>query len=127
MNQQMKNKAFLLEYGNALSGIIRTPELLRQYTSDEVLIEHIVFFDSVFPKYEILVDEITADGNRVVIRGRLKGRHEGVFGNIQPTYKNVEFPLVVGYEIENRMIISHWLIADQMALMEQLGAIEAVS
>ena len=42
--------------------------------------------------------------------------------DIKPTYKNVEFPFVVGYEIENNMIISHWLIADQMVLMEQLGA-----
>jgi predicted ester cyclase len=39
----------------------------------------------------------------------------------------VEFNFVVGYEIENRMIISHWLIADQMALMEQLGGQEAVA
>ena len=127
MNLQMKNKEFILEYGNALSGHEKTPELLRRYTSDEILVEHIIFFDSVFPNYELMIDEMTADGNRVVIRARLTGRHEGVFGNIQPTYKNVNFNLVVGYEIKNRLIISHWLIADQMALMEQLGAVEAVS
>ena len=95
--------------------------------TDEVLIEHITFFDSVFPKYEMTIDEITADGNRVTVRSRLKGRHEGVFGDIKPTFRNVEMPFVVSYEIENRKIISHWLIADQMALMEQLGAAEPVS
>jgi predicted ester cyclase len=127
MNQQMQNKELFLEYMNALNGKRKTPELIRKYVSDEVLVEHIVFFDSVFPKYELLIDEMTAEGTRLVIRARLKGRHEGVFGNILPTYRDVEFNCVVGYEIENRMIISHWLIADQMALMEQLGAQEAVA
>ena len=120
MNQQMKNKEFVLEYLNALSGKIKTQEVMRQYISDEGLIDHIVFFDAVFPKYEMFTDEMTADGNRVVVRARLTGKHEGEFGDIQPTYKSVDFPFVVGYEIENRMIVSHWLIADQMALMEQL-------
>ena len=120
MNPQMKNKEFILEYLNALSGKIKTQEIMRKYISDEGLIDHIAFFDAVFPKYEMFTDEMTADGNRVVVRARLTGKHEGEFGDIQPTFKSVEFPFVVGYEIENRMIVSHWLIADQMALMEQL-------
>ena len=127
MNQQMKNKEFVIEYFNAINGKEKTVEIMRQYISDEVLIEHITFFDSVFPKYEMTIDEITADGNRVTVRSRVKGKHEGIFGDIQPTFRNVEIPFVVGYEIENRMIVSHWLIADQMVLMEQLGAVEAVS
>ena len=120
MNQQMKNKEFVIEYFNAINGKEKTVEIMRQYISDEVLIEHITFFDSVFPKYEMTIDEITADGNRVTVRSRVKGKHEGIFGDIQPTFRNVEIPFVVGYEIENRMIISHWLIADQLTLVEQL-------
>ena len=127
MNQQMKNKEFVIEYFNAINGKEKTVEIMRQYISDEVLIEHITFFDSVFPKYEMTIDEITADGNRVTVRSRVKGKHEGIFGDIQPTFRNVEIPFVVGYEIENRMIVSHWLIADQMTLMEQLGAREMVA
>ncbi len=127
MNLQMKNKEFVLEYLNAISGKIKTRERMQQYISDEGLIEHIIFFDGVFPKYEMFAEEMIADGNRVVVRARLTGRHEGEFGDIKPTYKNVDFPFVVGYEIENHMIISHWLIADQMVLMEQLGAETAVA
>ena len=85
------------------------------------MIEHIIFFDTVFPNYEIFADEMTAEGNRVVVRARLKGRHEGEFNGIPATYRHVDFPFVVSYEIENNIIVDHWLIADQMALMEQLG------
>jgi predicted ester cyclase len=37
----------------------------------------------------------------------------------------VEFPLVISYEIESGKIVHHWLIADSMALMEQLGVMNA--
>ena len=124
MDQARKNKEFIIEYGNALSDEIKTRELCEKYISDQGLIEHILFFDAVFPKYEVLIDEITCEGNRVILRGRLKGKHEGEFNGIPPTYKEVLFPMVVGYEIENNKIVSHWLMADQMMLMEQLGVMK---
>ena len=121
MDQTKKNKEFIVGYINALSGVIKTRELLEQYITDQGLIEHILFFDSVFPRYDGLIDEITGEGNRVIVRARMKGKHEGELNGIPPTHKEVEFPFVVGYEIEKNKIISHWLIADQMMLMEQLG------
>jgi predicted ester cyclase len=121
MNQAMKNKEFVLEYLNALSGKDKTPEGLAHYITDQGLIDHILFFDGAFPKYEILGEEMTSEGNRVVVRARLVGKHEGQFGDIMPSYRSIDLPFVVTYTIENRKIVSHWLVADQMALMEQLG------
>jgi hypothetical protein len=121
MEQQKQNKEFIIRYLNALSGFLKTREILEKYITDEELIGHIIFFDSVFPKYEMFADELTAEGNRVVVRARMKGSHEGEFNGIQPTHRKVEFPFVVSYDIENGKIVHHWLIADQMILMEQLG------
>ena len=123
----LKNKQLVIDYFNAISGVKKTRPLLEKYITDIHLIEHIEFFDSVFPAYELFADEITAEGNRVTVRARCKGRHEGDLNGIPPTHKNVEFPFSIGYEIENNKIVSHWLIADQMALMEQLGVMNAVS
>lgn len=121
MEQNKANKEFIIRYINALSGVVKTRQLQETFISDEELINHIIFFDTVFPKYEMFADEITAEGNRVVVRARLKGRHEGELNGIKPTYRKVEFPFVISYEIENEKIVHHWLIADQMVLMEQLG------
>lgn len=121
MNQTKNNKAFVIHYINAISGVEKTRELCEKYIADESLMEHILFFDTVFPRYEMLIDELTGDGSRVVLRGRVKGTHQGVFNGIPPTKKEVLIPFVIGYEIENSKIISHWLLADQMMLMEQLG------
>jgi hypothetical protein len=122
MEQLQQNKSFIIRYFNAFSGVIKTREMMEEYITDEELIGHGVFFESVFPKYDLFADEITAEGNRVVVRARLKGRHEGEFNGIMPTHRIVEFPFVVSYEIENGKIVHHWLIADSLALMEQLGA-----
>jgi predicted ester cyclase len=51
----------------------------------------------------------------------VKGKHEGELNGIPPTYKQVEMPFAVGYEIQNNKITHHWLIADQMSLLQQLG------
>ena len=125
MEQTQKNKEFIINYFNALSNIEKTPELLSKFMTDQGLIDRILFFDGVFPNYSVIADEITAEGNRVVVRARLKGKHEGSLNGIPPTYKDVEFPFAIGYEIENNIIIHHWLIADQMMLMEQLGIVNA--
>ena len=121
MDQVKQNKEFVIRYFNAMSGVVKTRKLMEEYITDEELIGHIEFFESVFPKYDIFADEITAEGNRVVVRARLKGCHAGEFSGIPPTYKNVEFPFVISYDIENGKIVHHWLIADQTVLMEQLG------
>lgn len=121
MDQLKQNKEFVIRYFNAMSSNVKTRELIEEYVSDEELIGHIQFFESVFPKYDVFADEITAEGNRVVVRARLKGCHAGEFNGITPTYRNVEFPFVISYDIENRKIVHHWLIADQTILMEQLG------
>src|SRR5207237_7585790 len=127
MDQQRKNKEFIINYLNAVSGVVKKRELLEKYITDEALIGHIEVFEAAFPNYDVLVDEMTAEGKRVIIKARVKGTHLGDLGGIPPTYKMVDFPFVVAYEIENEKIISHWMIADQMSLMEQLGVIPAAA
>jgi predicted ester cyclase len=125
MEQITRNKEFLIKYVNALSGVAKPRTLLQQYITDEGLIGHIEFFEAAFPKYELFVDEMTAEGNRVVVKARFKGTHLGAMGNMAPTYRPVELQFAIRYEIENDKIISHWMLADQTSLFEQLGVLPA--
>ncbi len=122
MEQHKQNKAFIIRYFNALSGTPKTKELVDEFVTDPALMDHINFFETAFPQYEVFMDELTAEGNRVVVKGRFKGCHMGEFNGVTPTQRTVEIPFAVSYEIENEKIVHHWLIADSMALMEQLGA-----
>ena len=128
MEQQTKNKEFIINYLTAISnGTAKTREILAKYMTDESLISHIEFFEAAFPKYEVYIDEMTAESNRVIVQARVKGTHLGDMGGIPPTFKQVDFPFVIKYEIENNMIVNHWMLADQMALMEQLGVVAAAA
>lgn len=110
-----------MEYINATSGSLKTRELLEKFNGDPGLVDNILFMDSVFPGYLVLVDEIMAEGDRVMVRARLKGRHEGEFLGISATHKEVEVPYVVGYEVHHNKITHSWLISDLLKLVEQLG------
>lgn len=122
---ERKNKAFIINYFNDISGVDKTRELLEHYIEDEDLIGHIVYFESAFPKYELFIDEMTAENNRVVVNARIQGKHLGMLSDISATGKEVNFSFVIRYEIENEKIVSHWMLADQMRLMEQLGVVPA--
>jgi hypothetical protein len=127
MEQERKNKAFIINYFNDISGVDKTRELLEHYIEDEDLIGHIIFFEAAFPKYELFIDEMTAETNRVVLTARIEGKHLGALGDIPATGREANFFFVIRYEIENEKIISHWMLADQMRLMEQLGVVSAAT
>jgi len=124
MDNLKKNREIIIKYFNAISGVEKTRELLEKFTSDEKLIEHIKFFEGAFPKYELFIEEMITEGNKVIVQGRATGIHEGEFNGIPPTGRAMDLPFVIRYIITNEMITDMWLIADQIILMEQLGVMQ---
>lgn len=127
MQQQNQNKEFILNYFNALSANEKTQELLDKYMTDEALVAHINFFESAFPCYEIIANEMYAEDNHVIVIADFKGMHKGALNGIPPTFKEVNIPFTIRYTIENNKIVSHWILADQMMLMQQLDVIPATA
>ena len=125
MDQLKKNREFIIKYYNELSGAAKTRELSEKYVADEKLMEHIAFFEGAFPKYELFIEEMMTEGNKVIVQARATGIHQGALNGIPPTGKKMDLPFCIRYTIENEKITDHWLIADQMVLMEQLGAMPA--
>lgn len=121
MDQTQKSKQFFLRYWTALSGKVKTYELITRFVADERLIEHILFFEKLFPHYEVVIDEIMAEGNRVFVRSHVKGQHEGTTEGIPATHQKINVPFALGYRIENEKIVDFWAIASEMDLLEQLG------
>lgn len=110
-----------MEYLNALSGQVKTREKLEVYNTDDRLINYIMFIDSVFPGYEITVEEMMAEGDKVIVRALFRGLHKGELMGFPPTGKVVEYPFVVRYQIKDRKIIHSWVIADNLVLAEGVG------
>ena len=83
--------------------------------------------DSVFPRYGGEIEEMTAEGNKVILKLKMKCKHEGYLHDIPPTHREFEVSAVVGYEIENEKIVRTWLVSDQLNLMKLLGLEKEVS
>lgn len=93
--------------------------------TDPDLKYHIQFFEAAFPRYELIADDMIAEGDKVAVRATFRGTHRGEFFGIDPTGKTVSIPVMLIYRIADGKIVEHWMNADQLSLMQQLGAIPA--
>jgi predicted ester cyclase len=116
-----ENKAFIHRYLDAFSGKDKPKEKLEQFIADPELIQHGLAAEAAFPKYELIADEMVAEGDRVWMMGRLRGVHTGDFHGIPPTGKQVECPLAVIYRLADGKIAESWVYTDRMTMLEQLG------
>jgi steroid delta-isomerase-like uncharacterized protein len=80
---------------------------------------------AAFPDSRFVVDDVIAEGDKVAVRHRLLGTHQGEFQGVPPTGKSVETNAIVIFHIQNGMITEAWLNADIMGMMQQLGVIPA--
>jgi steroid delta-isomerase-like uncharacterized protein len=73
-----------------------------------------------FPDAKWTLEEILADGDRVIGRWTFRGTHTGPFFNIPPSGKEVTYPILAIYRIEDGMIAEDWHIFHSIGLWEQL-------
>jgi len=74
-----------------------------------------------FPDQQSAVEEIIAQGDKVVVRMRLRGTHQGVFRDTQPSGNSVEVAVYREYRLENGLIAEHWALLDTASLLRQIG------
>jgi predicted ester cyclase len=119
-----ENKAFIRRYFEEL-GKDKSPETVDKYIadSDQELKEHIAFFEAAFPGYQLVADDLVAEGDKICVRSTFTGTHEGDLMGLAPTHKTATIPIMLIYRIAGGKIAEHWMVADQMSLMQQLGAI----
>ena len=114
-------KLFIQQYFDAIRKD-KTPATLNKFISDEELKQHIAMYDAALPGYWIEALDMIVEGDRVAVRGTVHGVHNGALMNIAPTGKTVAFPLFIIYRIADGKIAEHWMLADMMGLLQQVGA-----
>ncbi len=78
-----------------------------------------------FPDLRVTVEDIIAEGDRVVARVTAAGTHQGEFLGVSPTGKQVTFTWIDILRFADRKVVEHWGEFDGLGLMQQLGAIPA--
>ena len=117
------NKTFIRRYFEALSGNDKATAVVNRYVTDEELKHHIAFYEAAFPNYELIAEDMVAEGDKVVVRSTFRGTHKGDLMGIAPTGKQVTMPLILIYRLADDKIVEHWMQADALGMMQQLGVI----
>jgi predicted ester cyclase len=73
-----------------------------------------------------VLEDLIAEGDKVVGRFTASGTQQGEFMDIPPTGKPFTLMEIRIYRINNGKIVECWGLFDQMGLMQQLGAIPPV-
>jgi predicted ester cyclase len=69
------------------------------------------------------VEDVIAEGDRVVVRWTNAGTHSGPFLGIPPTGRSFEMSGIDIYRIENDRMAEHWHVVDQLTMLQQLGLV----
>jgi predicted ester cyclase len=83
-------------------------------------------FHGAFPDFKITIDDIIAEGDKVVVRSTWSGTHKGEFMGIAPTGKSASFGVIDAIRIAGGKVVEHWGQMDNLRMMQQLGVIPAL-
>jgi len=79
-----------------------------------------------FPDMRMVTEDVIASGDKAVARVRVTGTHKGPFMGMKATGKRVEVNLIDIIRFgDDGLAREHWGVVDQLAMMQQLGAIPA--
>jgi len=77
---------------------------------------------AAFPDIKTTIEDIFADGEKVVVRFSVHGTHSGPFMGIAATGREATWRGVNIYRVSGGRIRETWQLADGLGLLRQLGA-----
>jgi steroid delta-isomerase-like uncharacterized protein len=86
-----------------------------------------MMFRTAFPDFNVSIDDMIAEGDKIVARTTWSGTQKGEFMGIPSSGKRVSFDVIDIIRISEDKGVEHWGVMDSSALMQQLGVIPAGS
>ena len=80
-------------------------------------------FLAAFPDGAMTIEDMIAEGDRVVTRKTFRGTHTGELMGIPPTGKQVAIGLIDIVRLVGGRAVESWHAADNLGMLQQLGVI----
>jgi steroid delta-isomerase-like uncharacterized protein len=106
----------------APDAVIRTP-LPIDATGAELLKQVWAMLFRVYPDVHLTVEDLIAEGDKVVARNTVTGTHQGEFMGVAPTGKSVTYNEMFIFRFADGRIVETWGVVDVYAQMKQIGVI----
>ncbi len=78
---------------------------------------------SAFPDFHSTLEDMFAEGDKVVQRFTARGTHKGEFMGIPPTGKQVTITGIAIHRITGGKIVENWVSMDMLGALQQLGVV----
>ena len=91
--------------------------------SSEALKQYVGAYLTAFPDLYLSIEDLIAEGDKVVWRFVSNGTHTGPFMGMPATGKKGVITGIVIFRLENSRIVEAWLNIDALGLLQQLGVI----
>jgi len=85
--------------------------------------KYVATFRTAFTDLKHIIKDMIAEGNKMVARFEFPGTHNVEFMGIAPTGKQIMFPGIGIYHIDNGKFVEAWIEYDALGLLQQLGAV----
>ena len=76
--------------------------------------------ESVFSDVKFIINDMIAEGDKVVWRWAIQGKHTGIFQGLQSTGKDFSFSGISILRLEDGKFAELWVEQDMMGLLGQL-------
>ena len=83
----------------------------------------VTMFREAFPDMQVSIDDVMEDGDRVAVRATMTGTHDGGLMGVPPSGNRVRLGMIDIVRVEDGRVAEHWGAADNLSLMQQIGAI----
>jgi steroid delta-isomerase-like uncharacterized protein len=131
------NKAIIVAFTEAFND--RNYTAIEQYIAENIT-EHrpgvesgrnstINFLKSLsdaFPDFQTSIDQMAAEGDKVVVFTTTNGTHQGEFifaPGVPPSGKQISFKTADMYRISNGQLVEHWDVIEILDMLTAIGAI----
>ena len=81
----------------------------------------ITMFLTAFPDLYLALEDIIAEGDKVVVRWTMRGTHQGASLGMPPTGKQFTLPGISLLRLDGGMAAETWVSYDQLVMLQQLG------
>jgi steroid delta-isomerase-like uncharacterized protein len=138
--EEASNKALVVRFEEALSSgdwrlisetidelvapdaLISTPLPIKA-TGAALLKEVFARLHRAFPDLQIAIEDLIAEGDKVVARDTVTGTHQGEYMGIAPTGKSITYNEIFICRFKDGRIAETWGVVDVLSQLRQLGAL----
>ena len=95
--------------------------------STAALREYVTMFKTALPDLQLSIDDLLAEGDKVLWRFTAQGTHEAELMGIPATGRSTTVTGMVLFRLNNNRIVEVWVNVDTLTMLQQLGVIPTQS